>query len=80
MLYEIPSFGRECSDLELNRTFNLQIFDEQIEKETSIFNKVTVTLILIILIFLVALVLIQCRNSQEHDRKKKQRENLKLAH
>ena len=68
MLYEIPSFGRECSDLELSQAFKLQLFDEQIEKETSIFNEVTVTLILIILFFLVALVFLQCRNSQEHSR------------
>ena len=68
LLYEIPSFGRECSDLELNKTIKHQMLDDQIEEETEVFNSVTVTLMILILLFLVALVCLQYRNSKEHDR------------
>ena len=72
MLYEIPAFGRECSDVELNKAITLQKFDEKVFEETHIFNGITLTLVFAMLLFLLALVILHCRNSHEENQLKKQ--------
>ena len=77
--YEIADFGAECGAQQLMKAQTVQTFDDQLFRETHIFNGVTLTLVFAILLFLVALAILHVRNHRVRKRLEKKRKNLTLA-